>query len=75
MINGHYIAYVLVDPDVMFSASARPSGIEHEALKGMQDLSVQSSPGGASAASAEASHATPGPDGKKDRRVWCYCSE
>jgi hypothetical protein len=34
MIGGHYIAYVLVDPEVMFSSETVPSGTEQDMTDG-----------------------------------------
>lgn len=65
MVGGHYIAYVLVDPEVMFNQRGEPSGTEHEITNGMSNLSVEE----------QLEESTPHAMPKKDRRVWCYCSE
>jgi hypothetical protein len=54
MLSGHYIAYVLVDPEVVFL----PQG-EAAPPPDVQGLSLEDKD----------------QEPKKDRRVWCYCSE
>jgi hypothetical protein len=78
MIGGHYIAYVLVDPDVMFSTRAQPSQVDHSLSSGVGSMSVNDSadgPGGEGDQSVDAETARPHHMPKRDRRVWCYCSE
>lgn len=65
MIGGHYIAYVLVDPEVMFSSETVPSGTEQDMTNGIKNISIHE---------AE-KESRPQTLPKKDRRVWCYCSE
>ncbi|WVN86745.1 uncharacterized protein L203_101917 [Cryptococcus depauperatus CBS 7841] len=65
MISGHYVAYVLVDPDVMFSKGESINQKEDgEAL----DM-VESNKYGAQDTKAEKGQE------KEDRRVWVYCSD
>ena len=65
MIGGHYIAYVLVDPEIMFSTETVPSGTEQDMTNGIKNISI---------ADAE-QKSRPENLSQKDRRVWCYCSE
>lgn len=65
MVGGHYIAYVLVDPEVMFNQRGEPSGVVGEITNGMSDVAVED----------HIKESTPHEMPKKDRRVWCYCSE
>jgi len=53
MLSGHYIAYVLVDPEKMFLPPGETEPREPPADGHAEDRDVP----------------------KKDRRVWCYCSE
>lgn len=67
MVGGHYVAYVLVDPEKVFYAAGEwPSeggsgtgAVEHA----IATLSLNGDAGGE------------GKDKEKDRRMWCYCSE
>ncbi|OCF36581.1 hypothetical protein I316_01832 [Kwoniella heveanensis BCC8398] len=89
MIGGHYISYCLVDPEKMFGA--RPSidssnGGEGGSKTPVFDAQGRSSTTDNNAANAARSDASvrSGQSGagsaanggwKKDRRVWCFCSE
>jgi len=77
MIGGHYIAYVLVDPEVMFKTNAEPVQADHAGLtEGVDAMSLHNAVEKEIAKEdGDASSARPQGLPKKDRRVWCYCSE
>jgi ubiquitin carboxyl-terminal hydrolase 16/45 len=61
MIGGHYIAYCLVDPEKMFGDQPIPTDmdVDRAGVESMEDCR----PAGVNGSE------------KKDRRVWCFCSE
>ena len=63
MLMGHYIAYCLVDPEKMFEPRTDSSD------RSEADATVNG------AAEKLAGLHTADGAAKKDRRVWCYCSE
>jgi ubiquitin carboxyl-terminal hydrolase 16/45 len=60
MVGGHYIAYCLVDPEKMFGDEPIPTDLNVE-RDGVDKLSE--------------SRPEPVEGSKRDRRVWCFCSE
>jgi ubiquitin carboxyl-terminal hydrolase 16/45 len=60
MVGGHYIAYCLVDPEKMFGDEPMPTDLDVE-KDGINNI--------------EESRPEPIDGAKKDRRVWCFCSE
>ena len=78
MIGGHYIAYVLVDPEVMFRTNAEPVQADHAGLTdGVDAISLHKAVEKEIEKETTDGPSTARPHGlpKKDRRVWCYCSE
>ena len=78
MIGGHYIAYVLVDPEVMFKTNAEPTQADHAGMtEGVDAMSLHNAVENEIAKNGDDKSSTARPQGlpKKDRRVWCYCSE
>ena len=78
MIGGHYIAYVLVDPEVMFNTRAEPSQADHSLAAGAGSMSIddnEDGPRGRGDLGVHPDTARPHDMPKRDRRVWCYCSE
>nr|XP_019042311.1 hypothetical protein I302_08913 [Kwoniella bestiolae CBS 10118]OCF21241.1 hypothetical protein I302_08913 [Kwoniella bestiolae CBS 10118] len=67
MIGGHYIAYCLIDPEQMFGPSAEGEGAENKTpvVEPTDQRSIKSQQSGAAGSGKN----------KKDRRVWCFCSE
>jgi ubiquitin carboxyl-terminal hydrolase 16/45 len=64
MIGGHYIAYCLVDPERMFQNPA-------DETNGVENLSLNGKPSFPATQTASTGSISK----RKDRRVWCYCSE
>ncbi|WWD16061.1 hypothetical protein CI109_100486 [Kwoniella shandongensis] len=71
MIGGHYIAYCLVDPEQMFGPNHNLS--EQAPTTATESASISSEPSqnGTSTESGSASQNGQ----KKDRRIWCFCSD
>ena len=65
--EGHYIAYVLVDPQRMFGRSAAELDGVGVMTNGMNNVSLNDPP--------DAERKAPGLRIRPDRRVWCFCSE
>jgi ubiquitin carboxyl-terminal hydrolase 16/45 len=69
MIGGHYIAYTLVDPEKMFVQA-------QAVVTAMANVNLESGAGReAGMIPNPNSNAAASSRGRKDRRVWCFCSE
>lgn len=90
MVGGHYIAYVLVDPGKMFGDPSAIQVESEQVTENMSNLALDQSAGGGyksmPASASNSAQTSPNtsrtsvpkagqPAGKKDKRVWCYCSE
>jgi ubiquitin carboxyl-terminal hydrolase 16/45 len=90
MVGGHYIAYVLVDPGKMFGDPSAIQVESEQVTENMSNLALDQSAGGGHksmpASASNSAQTSPNasrtsvpkagqPAGKKDKRVWCYCSE
>ena len=64
--EGHYIGYVLVDPDKMFGPPE-----ESQTTRDMSSLSLNDGPANMMSSVSSLKSRINGPD----RRVWCFCSE
>ena len=82
MVGGHYVAYVLVDPEKMFDGNTPVQANKSVATDGMSALSLDNANGTRHAETSTSSPndsktslPTSNTSAKRDRRVWCFCSE
>lgn len=76
MTSGHYVAYVLVDPEMVFGKDQHKEGGDSSEAS-INDMTLQDAPAERSDTSTneEQKSTKTGRAPKKDRRVWAFCSE